>query len=585
MSLDAPINLDHILFTAAGSYLAIEREATGRGSQRAVYKTRSGRAVTRRDAAEWSHDFFEIVLLSNNTEVPYRVTGYPTHLVLEAASGASASFAFADVDTLSFIATNVTVCLVARKDLHLHYADRPGHLRVADPRAHGVHQFRAAAETRIKWRTSRSRAVFNGYQGAFYVEFSGTGKIAGAFRFDEKGSSWTEPLVNFKSAFQGRKQEYSRWMARIPQVPKPYSRAAIEAWTLLHLNRVSPRGHITRETIYSNKGGMTGIWTWDNCFHALAVAEADPVLAFQQVRLPFDHQTTEGQVPDKFDDGAVHYGYTKPPISGWTVSKLMTVLGLEATRDAVSDLYEPIRLQTEWWFRFRDADKDGLCAYLHGNDSGWDNSTVFDQGQPTQGADLAAHLVLQMEALSRMAKVLGRRSAARQWQERSDAHLEKLLEKNLHRSRFFSPLEGKKRAAPSKSLLNYIPILLGGRLPKTIIGRMAKDLSPGGPFLTDHGLSSEALSSSKYEADGYWRGPIWSPPQYLIVEGLRHARLHSLARTISTLHCELCSKAPGMWENYDASTGKGQRTPSISWTASIFLLLANSLYNETLSML
>jgi hypothetical protein len=58
-----------------------------------------------------------------------------------------------------------------------------------------------------------------------------------------------------------------------------------------------------------------------------------------------------------------------------------------------------------------------------------------------------------------------------------------------------------------------------------------------------------------------------------------------LARTISTLHCELCSKAPGMWENYDASTGKGQRTPSISWTASIFLLLANSLYNETLSML
>ena len=38
--------------------------------------------------------------------------------------------------------------------------------------------------------------------------------------------------------------------------------------------------------------------------------------------------------------------------------------------------------------------------------------------------------------------------------------------------------------------------------------------------------------------------------------------------------CDLCVKEPGFWENYDALTGKGLRCPGYTWTASVFLLMA-----------
>jgi hypothetical protein len=42
----------------------------------------------------------------------------------------------------------------------------------------------------------------------------------------------------------------------------------------------------------------------------------------------------------------------------------------------------------------------------------------------------------------------------------------------------------------------------------------------------------------------------------------------------------MCLKAGGFWENYDALTGIGQRCPGYSWTASVFLLLAEWLHKD-----
>jgi putative isomerase len=502
VTADPSINLSHISFTSAGSLLAIESEPGG--SPKAVYKTRSGFASSPRGSSDWNHDFFEIVLLSRGHRVPYKIAASVSQLVLTAGPGVGASFAFADDHTLSFSATGVTVQLASLKPLDVRYRRRADHLVVTDARANGVHSFKSFPGTRIQWDESQKFPQ---------IEFQGRDRTAGAFRFQLFEQDVSGKLPTFESARQKQRKLWLDWNAKAPTVMAPYRAASTEAWAMLHLNRVSVGGLITRPTIYSNKGSMTGIWSWDNCFHALAVAQADPTLAFDQLRLLFDHQTEAGQIPDMMSDSTAHYSYTKPPIYGWTVSKLIDVLGAETCRDAVADLYGPISSQTEWWFRFRDVNKNGMCAYLNGNDSGWDNSTVFDQGQPTEGADLASHLVLQMEGLARMATLLGKRADSRRWKERSAQQLKKLLQKNLRHGRFFSPLEGKSRALPCQSLLNYIPIMLGRRLPAKALNTLVGDLSADGPFMTTHGLASEAIKSAKFESDGYWRGPVWSPPQ------------------------------------------------------------------------
>ena len=209
--------------------------------------------------------------------------------------------------------------------------------------------------------------------------------------------------------------------------------------------------------------------------------------------------------------------------------------------------------------------------------SGWDNATIFDQGCPIEGADLAAYLVIQCETIAQIATALDHRKSAFRWHERSQNQLNHLLELQVRKGRFFSPRDGQSTATPSHSLLNTIPIVLGNRLPPKVLNNLVRDLGPKGPFLTYFGLATEAPSSPKYLSDGYWRGPIWAAPTYLIFDGLLSARESNLAYTIAERFCNLCLRSPGFWENYDALTGQGLRCPGYSWTASVFLLLANHL--------
>jgi putative isomerase len=269
------------------------------------------------------------------------------------------------------------------------------------------------------------------------------------------------------------------------------------------------------------------------------------------------------------------YGFTKPPIHGWPNQKLVEITGLNTSQPYLEKIYKPLSRLVDWWYQQRDFDRDGLPQYHHGNDSGWDNATIFDHGFPTEGADLAAHLVLQAETLAFIAERIGKPKAALRWKDRAEKQLHALLKHSVRKHRFFSPRDGQNQAPASDSLLNSIPIILGKRLPEEILKTLSTDLGPSGPYLTDWGYASESPTSSKYEPDGYWRGPIWAPSTYLIVDGLNSAGYLDLAREAAERFCDLCEKHPGFWENYNALTGIGLRCPGYSWTASVFLLLAS----------
>ena len=80
-------------------------------------------------------------------------------------------------------------------------------------------------------------------------------------------------------------------------------------------------------------------------------------------------------------------------------------------------------------------------------------------------------------------------------------------------------------------------------------------------------------SSPHYQADGYWRGPIWAPSTVLIEDGLRRAGHIDLADEISRRFRALCERS-GFAENFDAQTGAGLRDRAYTWTASSYLILA-----------
>jgi glycogen debranching enzyme len=386
---------------------------------------------------------------------------------------------------------------------------------------------------------------------------------------------WTEIEIegSFEGAVQANREEFQNWLARMPDVPEAYEETKELAAYILWSCVVAPEGHLYRPAMLMSKNWMTSLWSWDNCFNAWALAYKHPHAAWDQFLVLMDHQDESGAFPDSVNDRMRYWTFSKPPIHGWALKKMMEINDL-FDEEHLQEVYEPLCRWTQWWFEYRDDDKDGIPQYNHGNDSGWDNSTVFALSPPIESPDLTAFLILQMEALADIAEILGKQREAQSWRGRAKVVMNLLFEHSWKDDRFIAPRSGTHEIQDSESLLLYIPLILGERIPKPFRDRLLARLLEEGRFLTEHGLASESPQSPLYISDGYWRGPIWAPSTMIMVDALAATGEMEMAKEISRRYCDMAARS-GMAENYDALTGEGLRDRAYTWTSSVFLILAH----------
>jgi glycogen debranching enzyme len=268
----------------------------------------------------------------------------------------------------------------------------------------------------------------------------------------------------------------------------------------------------------------------------------------------------------------VLYNYVKPPIHGWALNALRRSAPLDASGVDVTGVYRRLADWTRYWLDHRRAPGSRLAHYHHGNDSGWDNAATFDEQRVVAGPDLAAFLVLQLRELAALAPLAGKPDAAESWRAEADRMQAALFDQLWADGRFAARTVASGRSGTTDSLLELMPIVLGELLPPEVHSRLADRVRQ---HLTPHGLATELPSSPHYEADGYWRGPVWAPATVLIEDGLRRAGHSALADEISLRFRVLCETS-GFAENFDALTGDGQRDRAYTWTASSYLILASA---------
>ena len=192
---------------------------------------------------------------------------------------------------------------------------------------------------------------------------------------------------------------------------------------------------------------------------------------------------------------------------------------------------------------------------------------------PVATPELQAFLVIQMDVLADLADRLGRVKDAADWNDRSDALLQRLLENMFQDGLPIVLRSGSHETVPNESLLPYISIVLGEKLPESVRRRMTEILK-GRKFRTEYGFATESPQSPEYRSDGYWRGPIWAPSTMLLTDGLARCGETELARDIAARFADLVT-ASGFAENFDALTGEGLRDRSYTWTASAFLAMSH----------
>ena len=340
---------------------------------------------------------------------------------------------------------------------------------------------------------------------------------------------------------------------------------------ILWSNFVHAGGCLRYDAMYMNKLAMGNIWSWDNCFGAIALAAEHPREALEQLLVVTDHQDESGALPDYVNDMFASYSCLKPPIYGFTIEKLREKNEFFRSLHVSEILYDSVSKLTNFWLDHRVDERLELPCYYHGNDSGWDNASVFHAGVPVCTPDISAFLILQMDVLSDLAAELQRENEASVWKERADGLQARLLDKLYSGDRFVSRLcRDGSTDSTARSLLDMLPVVIGYRLPGEIIEKIVGFLERD--FERAFGLATECPDSRYYRKGGYWLGPVWAPVSYLFIEALKRAGYAETARRLAEKFLRL-PLVGGMAENFDPMTGEGYDDNAFAWTASVYLLL------------
>jgi glycogen debranching enzyme len=563
------IDIVHIPFSRYGAYVALTAED---GKPYLVIRN----VQSQGDAC------FELYLLHDGRAVDYTIEAFPECICCRAAEGMLRLW-IRDDETIAFDSRGI--------DLFF---------RCLDDKGCGSYGIEDGEESfRILESSRRVHALFTIPKGKAYMpgplagnsvwQWNGIpvnhktelqvlceeGSALGAVRLSALDPEAIPMPLEPEKEISTIRNEWEGFLAKMPPIESGNNEEKefnLVTWYNLWSSYIRAKGVCHYDSMVMSKKVMTNVWSWDHCFNALAMAGVGAKEALEQFMAPFVLQAPNGVLPDRWNPHmGVFYDFTKPPIHGWCFGKLMDKF--DYSQDTLRTVYSCMEKQLNWWFTYRDEDHDGLPCYPHGNDSGWDNSTIFDNGYYVTAPDLSTFLILQMHTLARIADKLGMLKEAASWKDKAETLRQRFFALCWKGEQFAALRSHSSDYRPDPSSLQvHLPIILGELLGNDKIEKIADILK--NRFLTEHGLATEAPDSPRYESDGYWRGPIWAPPTYLIVDGLRSAGKVELAEIIARRYLRLsCHVAKGNYENFDAITGRGLRAPGYTWSASVYMLL------------
>ncbi len=383
-----------------------------------------------------------------------------------------------------------------------------------------------------------------------------------------------EVQIPYEKVLIASRDAYEKWKMKVLSVNDSSLEEARDIASYITYSCVAPpEGLLTHPAMYMSNNWMTNIWSWDNCFNAIALCKNNPKLAFDQLMMFSLYQDESGVLPDYMNNRSVSYDCTKPPIYGWAYSLMMDEESFFCEPAQLERMYPILKGIEKYWRLHRVSSDFPLPYYNHGNDSGWDNATVFNDGCPVSSPDLVSYLILLYSALIRVSALLNSDEKGK-WMQRKEEMKHALITYLWKEDEFVSYIHNLDEYTKGNlSLINLMPLVVADELPKKIIEKMIHKLTQDG-FLSDYGVATESMRSSHYEYNGYWRGPIWAPVMLLIIDGLARGGEYLLAKDLARRFCNACNIG-GMAENFDPLSGEGLVDPAFTWTSSVFLYLAN----------
>ena len=353
-------------------------------------------------------------------------------------------------------------------------------------------------------------------------------------------------------------------------------------------------------------------WTvfgWDSFFNAIQLATVSGELAWATLLAGTGSRYPNGNVPNWRSRRGGTPDRSQPPVGSFAALKLHRI---HPDLDALAAAYPDLVAWSEWWVTEKNGRprREGLIPGLlsWGSDtdlvpgpgqvpaweegasghqraaweSGQDDLPLWDEAEwdperqvlAMSAVDLCSYRALDLECLSRIARILGddptadRLTAAYHhlvttmnrhlWSEDAGLYLDEL------------PTGHSTRVAAS----NFLP-LVAGVPSRDQAHRMIRTLRDPSRFWGDWVIPTISRDDPAFADQQYWRGSIWAPMNYLILQGLRRYDFDDLAEDLAWKGARMFladRRRTGFCrENFDSRTGKGCGQRFQSW-APLFAL-------------
>ena len=393
-------------------------------------------------------------------------------------------------------------------------------------------------------------------------------------------------------------------------------------------------------TLPTNNKLYPAQWNWDSGFIALGYSYFNLNFALKEINTLLDGQWKDGMVPHiLFHNTKTNYypnytawncgnkihssGITQPPILATILKEILIKNKINKTQLLnIKEIIQKIRKYHEWFIKFRDPKKKGLVSILHPWESGYDNSSIWDEpmsqvkvekGLKYKRGDIKVvnpeqrplskdydryvtiknHLKANkynpnklykiskfnvidvgfnsifLRALKDLLILLNKynidTSTLTKYIKKSETQIVKLY--NSKKNIFYAYDVKNKKKITVPSITNFFILyadINNNLLNKKII-KSLKNYNKGKKYL----FSSIKPEHKSFEEKRYWRGPIWINCNWIVYQGLKN-KDKIFSDYIKHKTIDLLNKK-GFHEYYSCKNGNAMGAYNFSWSAALYL--------------
>ena len=398
-------------------------------------------------------------------------------------------------------------------------------------------------------------------------------------------------------------------------------------------------------TLPTNNKLYPAQWNWDSAFIALGYSYFNLNFALKEIKTLLDGQWKDGMIPHiLFHNTNTNYypnhtawncgnkirssGITQPPILASILKQIIDKNNIsQKQKKEIKKFIIKIKKSHEWFIKYRDPKKTGLVSILHPWESGYDNSSLWDE--PMKKVKIEKNIQYK-RADNKVVNPEHRPlniDYDRYVTIKNDLRKKKYDPKKIFKTALFNVVDIgfnsiflksnkdliillKKFNLDSSTIINYVKITEKNILKyfdkkkqtffcfdlrnkkKIFIPSITNYLILYADIknskindiliknLKKHNLKEKYFFSSikpnhkSFEEKRYWRGPVWINCNWFIHKGLMN-KDEKYSNKIKERTIRLVEKK-GFHEYYSCKNGKPMGANNFSWSAALYLDLINN---------